>query len=171
MTAFDISKRTTLTAEDVLAAFVGAVDLPAQPPRESNGIEGTAEWSAMRWRERTFDPGVEGGGVSFGPKCEARVTKMDGVLTIHATVTTSVSFWFPSIFAALCFVTLFVATVFISPEDWKGPVWFAWLLPVGGALFVVSAFRQVRRTAREAHAFLEGLLQTAEAGNQRATRK
>jgi hypothetical protein len=163
MSEFSISKRTAVTADALIAAFVGAVELPTQPPRESNGIEGTAELGVMRWRERIFDPGVEGGGVSFGPRCEARVTKKDGVLTIHATVTTTVGYWFPSVFVFAAFVTLFAVTMFIDPENWKGPWWLSWLLAIGGALVVVNAFRRVRRTARDAKVFLEDLLRAATA--------
>ncbi|HUG09999.1 MAG TPA: hypothetical protein VMM36_03250 [Opitutaceae bacterium] len=167
----EVNRRTTVTPEELLAAFVGAVEPQEHPPRASDGIEGTAECGVMRWRERTFDPGVEGGGVSFGPKCEARVTKTDGVLTIRATVTTSVGYWFPSVFVFVSFAALFAVTMFIDPENWKGPWWLSWLLPIVTALIVVKAFWQVRRTSREAQAFLEGLMQSASSRNPRPIRK
>jgi hypothetical protein len=170
MADFSISKRTALTEEGLLAAFVGAVEKPEHPPRESNGIEGTAEWGVMRWRERTYNPDSEGGGVSFGPKCEARVTKKDGVLTIHATVTTTIGHWFPWVFVFVAFAALFVTTMLIDPENWKGPWWLSWLLPVFGVLFVAQAVRRVRRTARDAQAFLKGLIQDAESGKRRSSR-
>lgn len=170
MADFSISKRTALTEEGLLAAFVGAVEAPTKPPRESNGIEGTVESGVMRWRERTFNPDTEGGGVSFGPKCEARVSRKDGVLTIHGTVTTTFGYWFPSVFVFVAFVALFATTIFIDPENWKGPWWLSWLLPIGGVLFVAQAIRRVRRTARDAQAFLERLLQSAEARKPRASR-
>jgi hypothetical protein len=170
MPEFTISRRTSLSEEDLLVAFVPAVEAPTVPPPESDGIEGTAEQGVMRWRGRTFDPGVEGGGVSFGPRCEARVTKTDGVLTIHATVTTTAGFWFPSVFVFIAFAALFAVTMFIDPENWKGPWWLSWLLPIGGLLFVANAFRQIRRTARDARAFLEELLDASEVRSKGALR-
>lgn len=166
----EINRRSAATPEEILAAFVGAVEAPERPPRESDGIEGTVESGVMRWRERTYNPDTEGGGVSFGPKCEARVTKKDGVLTIHATVTTTAGYWFPWVFVFVAFVALFATTMFIDPENWMGPWWLSWLLPIGGVLVVAQAFRRVRRTARDARAFLERLIDATEVRRKGASR-
>lgn len=119
---------------------------------------------------RKLQSGHRGRRVSFGPKCEARVTKNEGVLTIHATVTNTVGYWFPWVFVFVAFVALFATTVFIDPENWKGPWWLSWLLPIGGVLFVANAFRQIRRTSRDARSFLEGLLAATEARRRGAAR-
>lgn len=170
MREFSICKRTSLTEDALLAAFVRSVEAPANPPAESDGIEGTAEGYVMRWRERHYSQDSDGRGVIFGPHCEARVTKSDGVLTIRCTIATSALFWLVPIAAAVAFLTLFAAVKFISPDDWRGPRWVAWLLPACAALFLAKPFWGLRRTSREARAFLERLVDDTGTGKRRAPR-